>query len=517
MTMTGRDHTPVTTLGSEKQNALIQAVWELAQQNSSTLTTFRIDKSFARPSLHTINPAAPPTEAMYNTIRNLSNLLELEIIDDKADFDRVLRMASPQLKYLCAPGWIQLRGTDGQLLHETFTSVRTVELFQETDLRAVFSLLRYLPNLESLLLTGGFNQELFQNDQLEAMEARTRMDNTPNRSLRQLTLYGIQFMDTRIMTTVFPWIPELREFSCDELCLDMSEALVRHCQHLEVVCELDTFGGDYETRSERRGFDIVMPLLKGCPSLRVLDTVAQRIQGDSFIGYEIVCLERLETFRCQIGGMCRLDEAISRVLNLTLTGDSDGDTEEQGGGGQGIGSVASRADKERGLFDEIRRNEERYRKVYKQLSKMTKLRVLELGQEYRAEPDTFGSSQSALNGMSSDFDEDEDDDYVDYNWYRPPIEDTLDLTLASGLNQLETLKNLEVFGFEGVDHRMEKVEMDWMAAKWPKLKVMRGIHVDILPNVEPDTKRTELREYMQMLRPEVVHETLYKRRRVFSR
>ncbi|KAF9907761.1 hypothetical protein EC991_010631 [Linnemannia zychae] len=510
MTMTRRSLTPVSTPAGEEQEALIQTVWKLAQQNSATLEAFRIDQSFARPS-HLTTSLASAREAMYNIIGTLSNLMELEIIDDKADFDKVFEVASPQLYYLRAPGWFQLTGNDGQLLHRTFTNIKAVELFQEMGLHAVFSLLRYLPNLESLLLTGGFNQEFFQNNKVEEMEARVRMDNTPNRSLRQLTLYNIQFMDTRIMKIILPWIPELREFSCDDLHLDMSEALASSCQHLEVVRELDTFGGNFDARSLRLTFDVVVPLLRGCPSLRVLDTVGQRIQGDTFIGQEFPCLGRLETFRCQIGGMYWLDDTSSRMLHRIITKKYMSEELED----QGPGSPEYDTDEEFRLFVEVNRNTSRYHRVYEQLSKMTKLRVLELGQEYRTEPDIFSTYRSTSNDADTDPDEDKID-YIELNlgycWYRSPIEDTLDLRLASGFNLLETLKDLEVFGFEGVDYRMDRAEMDWMAVNWPKLKVMRGIHVDILPRVEPDAKRTELREYMQMLRPDVVHETLYKPR-----
>jgi hypothetical protein len=41
--------------------------------------------------------------------------------------------------------------------------------------------------------------------------------------------------------------------------------------------------------------------------------------------------------------------------------------------------------------------------------------------------------------------------------------DTLELSLESGLGLLEALANLETIGFEGVDHRIGKLELEWMA------------------------------------------------------
>ncbi|KAG0321542.1 hypothetical protein BGZ97_011047 [Linnemannia gamsii] len=464
-----------------------------------------MDQSISSPTLFTstLEPSTVPIATlMYDVLSELSCLLELEINDASADFNKILEVA-PQLEVLRAPGWLQLTSPDGRLLHRMFTAahLKEIELFHETDSRAVLSLLRYLSNLESLLLTGGFNQESFQNDYGAAIEAKAAMNNAPNMSLRRLYLRSRGSMDYRILAAILPWVPELREFSCESLHLRMSEILVKNCKHLEVVRELDSFGGDYDPRALPRGVDVVLPLLTGCPTLRVLDTAAHNIQGDIFMNCELACLG-LETFRCQIIGMYWLDEANSRVLNRLLSGNSEGDGDDNGSGTGATTSI-----EEQGLLDEVYRNQERYRRVYRQFSRMTQLRVLELGQEWRTVSRLY---DTRIDG------EDEYDDIYDepdngyYAWYPPPIDGTLDLTLVSGLDQLSTLKELEVFGFEGVDHRMEKVELDWMAAQWPKLKVMRGIHIDIFPKVEPDTKRRELREYMQMLRPDVVHETLFK-------
>ncbi|KAF8946189.1 hypothetical protein BGZ47_001077 [Haplosporangium gracile] len=96
-----------------------------------------------------------------------------------------------------------------------------------------------------------------------------------------------------------------------------------------------------------------------------------------------------------------------------------------------------------------------------------------------------------------------------YVKYGIPYENTLELTLATGLDHLSGLRHLEVFGFEGVDHRIGKKELEWMAINWPKLKIIRGLQEDDhLEKMEPDPVKTELRRYMKMLRPDVKHESL---------
>jgi hypothetical protein len=70
------------------------------------------------------------------------------------------------------------------------------------------------------------------------------------------------------------------------------------------------------------------------------------------------------------------------------------------------------------------------------------------------------------------------------------------------------LKELRVFGFEGVDHRIGKPELVWMAANWPRLKVMGGLHEGWSTATVVDMRRDELREHMQRLRPDVNHRSL---------
>lgn len=94
-----------------------------------------------------------------------------------------------------------------------------------------------------------------------------------------------------------------------------------------------------------------------------------------------------------------------------------------------------------------------------------------------------------------------------YKDYGDPFPDTLELSLASGLDRLSTLTELEVFGFESVDHRIDEEELSWMAEKWPRLRVMRGLHeLEDIPMLMHDGEKWHLRVFMQRLRPDVRHE-----------
>lgn len=43
----------------------------------------------------------------------------------------------------------------------------------------------------------------------------------------------------------------------------------------------------------------------------------------------------------------------------------------------------------------------------------------------------------------------------------------MELSLSSGLGRLATLKRIEVLGFEILNHRIGKAELDWMTSTWP--------------------------------------------------
>ncbi|KAI9238982.1 MAG: hypothetical protein BYD32DRAFT_248582 [Podila humilis] len=79
--------------------------------------------------------------------------------------------------------------------------------------------------------------------------------------------------------------------------------------------------------------------------------------------------------------------------------------------------------------------------VYDQLARLTQLRVLSLG----------GDSTST--------------------WFRT---ETLELSLASGLGKLETLRELRELNFRFMDHRLTMAEVEWMMAHWPRLRKVTG-------------------------------------------
>ncbi|KAG0372166.1 hypothetical protein BGX24_000610 [Mortierella sp. AD032] len=135
--------------------------------------------------------------------------------------------------------------------------------------------------------------------------------------------------------------------------------------------------------------------------------------------------------------------------------------------------------------------------VYDQLARLTRLKHLDLGYESRY-PLTYISRWTY---------ERDGQEYVEYSDGK--TFDTLELSLESGLDRLGVLKNLEMFGFECLNHRIGKKELDWMAKNWPRLKLMYGLDKEKLTMIEHDQERAVLKAYFQQSRLDVVHGSMF--------
>ncbi|KAF9393579.1 hypothetical protein CPC16_001701 [Podila verticillata] len=92
------------------------------------------------------------------------------------------------------------------------------------------------------------------------------------------------------------------------------------------------------------------------------------------------------------------------------------------------------------------------------------------------------------------------------------FEDTVDMSLDSGLGQLKALVRLEALGFESWDGRVGKPKLRWMVDHWPRLDRMHGLQanrIEKLQCAEPDVSKDELREFAQLLKPSIVHASLF--------
>ena len=302
------------------------------------------------------------------------------------------------------------------------------------------------------------------------------LDQTPHR-LKHLDIRDIGFAsDYYFAKDVLPWLPHLVDISTQHIGPALTELIPTHYRNLR------SYNQPNPVRSISPKYPLphstintLSILLENCPHLIKFDGIEHKIEADYLLEHPWVC-KGLEVLRFQIVGVHRLTE------------EEDMDY-RQGKLFQNINRDL--VEKEREAIEKYERLQAQQRRVYDRLAEMVHLRVLDLGMEYR----TVGvlvSRPQIHYGVHV------------YEDYGRPIPDTLELSLESGLDRLSTLRELEVVGFEGVDHRIDYGELRWMGQSWPRLKEMRGLQEVKCEKLRPD-ETSYLRAFMRRHYPNVKH------------
>lgn len=453
-----------------------QNFWSLVQANLQTLRSLRLDRS-----LDSLAHLESTTDFFFSTLASLPHLTELDNTLVKTDLRDVLELL-PNLRCNRSSN-LELHN---QVLSKTYDHLHVLQIYNQVPSRTFFSLLSRLPNLEDLRISEFVRREHFIDD------PSTILNNTPTRLKGLHIMSGAGHHGRRIAQHIIPWVPLLTSFTVDYLHDVVVESLFNHCKHLETIrqsddgCTLfqiqynDQFPPEVPPVEDLLPTSKLFKLLRDYPSLRVLDRIEQRLVAADLVAQDWLPLNKLEVFRCQI---VHVDRLTTSEEDMVVKSSS---------------SWFSRVSTASTLFEKHTQSIALQKDILSRLGTLTNLRVLDLGYEWRdiwadTRPDTLRYKHLGQ-------------EYINYG---TPFKNTLQLTLATGLDQLSRLHHLEVFGFEGVDHRIGKEELEWMAVHWLKLKVMRGLQEDDhLEMIEPDPVKTELRLHMEMLRPDVKHESL---------
>ncbi|OAQ28304.1 hypothetical protein K457DRAFT_138763 [Linnemannia elongata AG-77] len=365
-------------------------------------------------------------------------------------------------------------------------NVRDLSLHKVTTVEGLLTLLRLLPNLtklslgcvgrvpgkESLWAKQSFPERTFP---LPAIEAGV------GRSLKVL------YADLEDRDLVLSYLPNLTDYTVlgayDE---PLALALTKHCRKFETFRALLTPWFIDET--QRLSQDPTNQFLVKNASLRVFHHIRHFVRVDEMLRQPWACLG-LEWLTCRILDIDRLtDEEQATVDRVTLASADPGHPD------------AVLTEEETAAVEKFRRCQRQHHGVYDQLARLTRLKHLDLGYESRY-PWAY---------RMGEYYEKDGEEYFFYEGAK--TFDTLELSLESGLNRLAALENLELFGFECLNHRIGRRELDWMATSWPKLKTMYGLDKERLVDIEFDSERAALKEYFQQLRPDVVHDSLFENR-----
>ncbi|KAF8970500.1 hypothetical protein BGZ46_010497, partial [Entomortierella lignicola] len=410
----------------------------------------------------------------------LSNLKELKELDASRFLEWTcfwnLYKHAPRLENLVVSSSFKYTSVEGDQITSN-PAIKFLHIPASVEPRTFLEIVNRLPNLEELTVDSLEEDDSFVNDHISS---------APTLNLKTLRFHngGDRF------ELVARFVPNLKELKISTLSEKTVIALSTHCRNLEV---LEVWPDPWyidEDMMERPKSDPINLLFISCPNLRVFDGIKHTIKADELIMQSWVCYG-LEKFRCRIVGIERLDseeqalyEAMTRQSKVTLQPGHLGST--------------GHLEKEQAVLLKIERSHEQHQVVYSRLASLKNLKHLDLGYENR-HPWTYLTASPYVSEVDGE----------EYLPYGGPIQDTLELSLESGLERLGDLKDLEMFGFEAVNHRITEKELDWMAKSWPKLNLMYGLAEDRLMDIEYDRKKAHLRDYMGKTRPDIKHDSLF--------
>ncbi|KAK3841598.1 MAG: hypothetical protein J3R72DRAFT_153700 [Linnemannia gamsii] len=377
------------------------------------------------------------------------------------------------LDTLCTLRW------SGRTPSGTLRSLKSLTIHEQISCRQLFVLLRHLPSLESLSVKS-LDRSISENT------STTIVDITPSQ-LKRLSFSGFERAhhvgnNSSLAEAIFPWIPHLEHIGVYSVSQDGARAILKHCRQLKSVVQIRDDFTLFAKMGREAGhqFKVFAEFLRNCATLRVLTGSRQMLEVNEIVEYPWVC-DQLETLSCQIGGLERLlaeeESILQRIPVKAMAGLSNGAQE---------------------VLEKQARSLGQHRLVYERLATLLHLTRLDLSHELRSVRLAYqdGLSKAGQTHHVAHVSKD-----------RPLILDCLALTLESGLGLLAPLVNLEMFGFSGIDHRMCKAELKWMAVHWLRLKIIRGLADGHQPRSEHDRRNVMLREYMMALRPDVEHKS----------
>ncbi|KAF9098775.1 hypothetical protein BGX29_007429 [Mortierella sp. GBA35] len=118
------------------------------------------------------------------------------------------------------------------------------------------------------------------------------------------------------------------------------------------------------------------------------------------------------------------------------------------------------------------------RKVYAQLAMLTCLEILNLGMD---ESEETVETETSENGQV---------------YFDPHLQSTsLEMTLDGGLGMLAGLKALKELNVNNMEHRIGRLELEWIDRHWPRIEVVRGLTKRNVVALSPTTNQREMMSF----------------------
>ncbi|KAF9929078.1 hypothetical protein FBU30_001864 [Linnemannia zychae] len=434
-----------------------QRFWMLVNNNKATLKRLRLDVTVGQ---------AVSLEPLYKILASCSNLIYLENNYQPMDFQRLLECL-PKLKSFTS----NFSFLNRALLTKDMPQLRKLTLRHLVPTLSLIAMIKHLVNLEQLYI--GWKITHFEESEPILGKTKSRI-----RGLHFLK-HSFKDGDLFLVYSILPWMPELRELTVSHLAMHTAFAIATYCPLFESFTQVVLSSSLHPNYCMKTDPNSVAILLQNCRHLKHINAIQHAITAEHLDSApEWVCNSSLKTFRVQIRGITRL-----------LTSEEMVDSQAAY-----VNSLIDRPNTpaQEHALQVLNKSRDQHHRIYSRLSHLTALTVLDLGMEFR-HIDVYRSKNPPYYKVGAKR-------YIDYG---DPFPDTLELSLKSGLSQLETLKNLEVFGFEGCDHRMEREEMEWMVKAWPRLREIRGLQKVKMHALQRDIPTERLARHMARLKPSV--------------
>ncbi|KAF9379468.1 hypothetical protein CPB97_008940 [Podila verticillata] len=488
---------PATWLTVEDEYSLIQAhhLRQLVSFNSRLQKLHLGENTWA--FHHIIAP-----ESFYGLLAPLTLLTDFQLPGRGVSLV-TLKHVLPRLQSVCftnadyavgtlfrVPGWndpwqllsdikypsLQVQNSNSRVL-----PIKSLELDRSIAFAELCRILKQFRTIERLGIIGIHNYMQASTVPVQSVQDLINLHLESFRGIKELRIHGVfiphDYIHRDIMA-ILPHLPSLHALTIPIRLEDnIAKLLDKSCPHLKTV-RTDDYIWPHPTHPSR--LQSVVFLLTSFSDLRVVDLVLNQIHVDQ-LSYDQpwTCLG-LEIFRCQISGIERLVKFEQQRYNILV--------QEERHLPETTGQRTAYEDQ---IVEQMQRSRRQHQLVYWQLSQLLNLRVLDLG---------FCNPKLTEHAIQ---------------WGQtaampaPTVQTTLELSLVSGIDQLRSLRKLEVFGMESLNHRMGKPELKWMVQQWPRLEQMHGLQLqaDLSFGPEHDATRTKLRKYLQSLKPSIVHVT----------
>ncbi|KAF9154140.1 hypothetical protein BG015_001774 [Linnemannia schmuckeri] len=273
--------------------------------------------------------------------------------------------------------------------------------------------------------------------------------------LKQLRLYGIPFQDQ-------DYAPDTDSFARNNI--SPFRALSRHMDWLTHL--------DFDSMMEHDNGELFLLTVQKFSRLEVMNAlpyarmrtyhnkggVNARLWAESVASGEWACVETLRVLKVNIDGFTSSIRAVSASasvsaaapaaqVTVTPVDPNDSDNSDQDNEIEPVSDVL--AESLSGLMRTSNISTLQHQ-VCQHLNLLTSLQELCLG----VQPTDELEYRGALNGVQ---------------------EDCLELSLDSGLNRMEDLKELRVLSVMRMKHRIRLEEVKWMVGHWPKLEAIPGL------------------------------------------